>query len=187
IKHSENVLGTVDYMSPEAAVNSHNVDIRGDIYSLGATFYYCLTSSPPFPQGSMAQKLIWHQARTPKPISDFRQDVPVELTAIINKAMSKDPKDRYPTPAHLVKDIDSMSMLTGETTSSSSDHTLTKPEQWRLERAGKGLSRWLPVAAGVAFLLSILGMVMFWVAGASLATKPPAQPRIKPTVQQKSK
>src|SRR5207247_3952084 len=67
-KYDENVLGTADYLAPEQALDSHSVDIRADIYSLGATFYFCLTANPPFSEGTVAQKLIWHQNRAPKPI-----------------------------------------------------------------------------------------------------------------------
>ena len=67
-KNDENVLGTADYLAPEQALDSHTVDIRADIYSLGATFYYLLTGSAPFPEGSVAQKLIWHQNRQPRPV-----------------------------------------------------------------------------------------------------------------------
>jgi serine/threonine protein kinase len=62
-KFDENVLGTADYLAPEQAIDSHGVDIRADIYSLGATFYFCLTGRTPFNEGSVAQKLIWHQTR----------------------------------------------------------------------------------------------------------------------------
>ena len=62
-KYDENVLGTADYLAPEQALDSHTVDIRADIYSLGATFYFLLTGSAPFPEGTVAQKLIWHQNR----------------------------------------------------------------------------------------------------------------------------
>src|SRR5579871_89013 len=70
-KFDENVLGTADYLAPEQALDSHSVDIRGDIYSLGGTFYFCLTGVPPFAEGNVAQKLIWHQTRQPKPIRAF--------------------------------------------------------------------------------------------------------------------
>ena len=55
--HNETVLGTADYLSPEQALNSHNVDPRTDIYSLGCTAYFLLTGHPPFPEGSVAQRL----------------------------------------------------------------------------------------------------------------------------------
>src|SRR5437879_6064266 len=75
-KYDENVLGTADYLAPEQAIDSHSVDIRADVYGLGATFYYCLAGQLPFSEGTVAQKLIWHQTRQPKSIKTFRSDVP---------------------------------------------------------------------------------------------------------------
>ncbi len=97
-KYDENVLGTADYLAPEQALDSHSVDIRADIYSLGATFYFSLTGRTPFAEGTVAQKLIWHQTRQPKAIRSFRPDVPEELVAVIEKMMAKDPAQRYQTP-----------------------------------------------------------------------------------------
>src|SRR5262245_16028595 len=94
----ENVLGTTDYLAPEQAIDSHGVDCRADVYSLGATFYFLLTGRTPFGEGTVAQKLLWHTHRTPQPISDWRQGVPPELEAIIFKMMAKQPADRYQTP-----------------------------------------------------------------------------------------
>jgi serine/threonine protein kinase len=97
-KYDENVLGTADYLAPEQIVDSHVVDIRADIYSLGVTFFFCLTGKPLFSEGSVAQKLIWHQTRQPKPLRSVRPDVPEEFAAILEKMMAKDPSQRYPTP-----------------------------------------------------------------------------------------
>ncbi len=97
-KYDENVLGTADYLAPEQALDSHAVDIRADIYSLGATFYFCLTGRTPFAEGTVAQKLIWHQTRQPKAVRTIRPDVPEELVAILEKMMAKDPSQRYQTP-----------------------------------------------------------------------------------------
>lgn len=100
-KYDENVLGTADYLAPEQALDSHSVDIRADIYSLGATCYFILTGCTPFTEGTVAQKLIWHQTRQPKPIRQIRPEVPEGLAAIVEKMMSKNPADRYQSPADI--------------------------------------------------------------------------------------
>jgi serine/threonine protein kinase len=100
-KSDESVLGTADYLAPEQALDSHKVDIRGDIYSLGATFYFLLTGQPPFADGSVAQKLIWHQTRKPKPIRLARPDVSEAISAIQERMMAKDPGARFQTPKDL--------------------------------------------------------------------------------------
>src|SRR4051794_12182954 len=94
-KYDENVLGTADYLAPEQALDSHGVDIRADIYSLGATFYFCLTARTPFSEGTVAQKLIWHQTRQPKSVKAFRTDVPENVLAILERMMAKDPNQRF--------------------------------------------------------------------------------------------
>jgi serine/threonine protein kinase len=100
-KYDESVLGTADYLAPEQALDSHGVDIRADVYSLGATFYFCLTGQPPFNEGTVAQKLIWHQTRQPKPVRSVRADVPETVAAVIDKMMVKDRAKRYQNPAQV--------------------------------------------------------------------------------------
>ena len=102
-KYDENVLGTADYLAPEQALDSHAVDIRADIYSLGATFYFCLTGRTPFTDGSVAQKLIWHQTRQPKPIRHVRPEVPAEVAALVEKMMAKDANQRLQTPQEVAE------------------------------------------------------------------------------------
>jgi serine/threonine protein kinase len=97
-KYDENVLGTADYLAPEQVIDSHEVDIRADIYSLGATFYFCLTGRTPFGEGTTAQKLIWHQTRQVKPVRQVRADVPMAMEAVLQKMLAKDPNQRYQTP-----------------------------------------------------------------------------------------
>ena len=53
VQYDENVLGTADYLAPEQAINSHDVDARADIYSLGCAFYFLLSGHPPFPDGTL--------------------------------------------------------------------------------------------------------------------------------------
>ena len=101
-KYDENILGTADYLSPEQAVDSHNVDIRADIYSLGGTFYFMLTGHSPFPEGTIAQKLLWHQTRDPKPIRSIRPEVPQALVTVLETMLKKKMEDRYQTPLELM-------------------------------------------------------------------------------------
>ena len=97
IAHDENVLGTADYLAPEQALNSHNVDSRADIYSLGCTLYYVLTAHPPFPEGTLPQRLMKHQVEEPASILKDRPDAPADLLAICSKMMAKSPEKRYQT------------------------------------------------------------------------------------------
>jgi serine/threonine protein kinase len=97
-------LGTDDFLAPEQIVNSDDVDIRADIYSLGAAFYFLLTRQPPFPDTTLAwQKLVAHLTRRPKPIRQLRAEVPEKLAAVIEKMMAKNPWERYQTPAAVVE------------------------------------------------------------------------------------
>jgi eukaryotic-like serine/threonine-protein kinase len=102
-KYDESVLGTADYLAPEQAIDSHTVDGRADIYSLGATFYFLLSGNPPFADGTVAQKLLWHQTRAPRAIREHRPEVPEAVAAVLDKMMSKKPADRYQTPAQLAE------------------------------------------------------------------------------------
>ena len=62
------VLGSVDYLAPEQAMEGPDLDGRADIYSLGCTLYFLLTGHPPFPQGTLAQRILKHQTQEPPTI-----------------------------------------------------------------------------------------------------------------------
>lgn len=97
------VLGTADYVAPEQAIDSSAVDIRADLYSLGATFYFLLAGHPMFPEGKTAQKLLWQQMREPTPIHQLRPEVPLELSAVIHRLLRKKPDERFQHPAELLE------------------------------------------------------------------------------------
>lgn len=112
IKYDDkNVLGTADYIAPEQTRDSRNIDVRADIYGLGASFYFLLTGLPPFPEPTVAEKILGHQTRKPRAIRELRPEVPQGLTKIIDKMMAKDPKERYQTPQEIV---DALEGWTGE-------------------------------------------------------------------------
>lgn len=95
VLYNEKVMGTADYLSPEQAVNSHNVDHRADIYSLGCTLYYLIAGHPPFPEGTLAQRIAKHQREEPQDLSEIRDECPAALIRICSKMMRKNADDRY--------------------------------------------------------------------------------------------
>lgn len=92
------ILGTADYLAPEQAIDCSKVDIRADLYSLGATGYYLLTGRPPFEGEKVAHKLIAHQTKSITPVHVIRPEVPPELSAVISTLLAKKPGERFQTP-----------------------------------------------------------------------------------------
>ena len=97
------ILGTADYLSPEQASGNNDTDIRADIYSLGATFYFLLAAKAPFEDGTVSQKLLWHRTLNPMPIQLHRPDVPDGMAAILERMLAKDPRSRFETPEELAE------------------------------------------------------------------------------------
>jgi serine/threonine protein kinase len=93
--HSETVLGTADYLSPEQALNSRGVDFRADIYSLGCTLYFSLVGHAPFAEGTLAHRIAQHQSAEPQPLRKLRPEVPEDLVEACRRMMRKKPSDRY--------------------------------------------------------------------------------------------
>ena len=96
------ILGTADYLAPEQAIDCSRVDVRADIYSLGATGYFLLTGRPPFDGTRVAQKLIAHQTRPVTPAHTVRPGIPPALSAVVQRMLAKDPAERFQSPAEVV-------------------------------------------------------------------------------------
>jgi serine/threonine protein kinase/formylglycine-generating enzyme required for sulfatase activity len=100
---SGQALGTPDYIAPEQIVDAPSADIRADIYSLGATLYYLLTGRPPFHAKSLYDVYQAHISRHAEPLDGLRGDVPAELAALVAKMMTKEPAQRFQTPAEVAR------------------------------------------------------------------------------------
>jgi len=91
-------VGTADFVAPEQAINSYEVDELADVYSLGCTLYFGLAARVPFPDPSIPKKLRGHCREKPTPLEDLRPDVPERLAAISRRMMTKHPKNRLSLP-----------------------------------------------------------------------------------------
>lgn len=120
------VIGTADYVAPEQLENPHNADIRADLYSLGCTFYFLLTGHVPFPGGTLVSKLDRQRWETPTSIHQLREEVPPAVAEVVHKLMSKNPDDRFATPAEVARTLEKLAR-TGYTGTSSAP--LTNPRR----------------------------------------------------------
>lgn len=90
-------MGTIDYVSPEQAADTRQVDHRADLYSLGCTLYFLLTGNAPFEGDgfdTIVSKILAHAEEEPMPIEFYRQDVPSPIKQCMAAMMAKHPDDR---------------------------------------------------------------------------------------------
>ena len=92
-------LGTVGYMAPEQALGDRNVDARADIYAAGVVGYEIFAGVPPFTGPTEQAVLVAHLTRVAIRLDDVRRDTPAAVSATIEKAMQKEPADRFQTAA----------------------------------------------------------------------------------------
>jgi serine/threonine protein kinase len=99
------IMGTVDYLSPEQSLPGQPVTPRSDVYSLGCSLYYLLTGRPPFPVGTLAQRMQMHRSREPEAIFKLRPQVPPMLVSICERMMAKSPDDRYQSAEEVIEAV----------------------------------------------------------------------------------
>lgn len=100
------IMGTVDYMPPEQAMDAHCADQRSDIYALGCTWFFLLTGQPPYPAKSAMKKLLAHRQQS---IPNLRQHCPAaseKMQRIFERTLAKNPADRYQSAAQLMNEFE---------------------------------------------------------------------------------
>jgi serine/threonine-protein kinase len=94
-QHAGRIVGTPEYLAPEQAAGLP-VDGRSDLYSLGAVGFHCVTGRPPF-DGDVQQLLSQHLTQSPARILDVAPGTPATLAAALDRALAKDPDQRFGT------------------------------------------------------------------------------------------
>ncbi|MEO8496230.1 MAG: Hsp70 family protein, partial [Planctomycetota bacterium] len=100
------VIGTVEYMSPEQVDNSAHVDLRSDVYSLGCTLYRLLAGQPPYQGETVMATLLAHRTQPVPSIREVRSDAPEWLDSVLRRMLAKTPEDRYQSMVELIRDLE---------------------------------------------------------------------------------
>src|SRR5262245_7201530 len=99
-------IGTVGYMPPEQLAGQRDLDARADVYALAVVGYEMLAGKPPFEAPTAYDLVLAHLTEPPPPLSAAAPDVPPAVAAVIEKALSKAPDDRYRTAAEFRDALD---------------------------------------------------------------------------------
>ena len=94
-------VGTPTYMSPEQASGEREIDARADVYALGAVMYEMLAGEPPFTGPTAQAVLAKSLTETARPLDAVRPNVPGAVSAVVMKALSRIPGERYPSAAEM--------------------------------------------------------------------------------------
>ena len=105
------VMGTASYMSPEQSLALKSIDYRTDIWSLGAVLYEMIAGRVPFKGKDLVQQIIAIQEQPHTPLSKLVDYVPEQLERIVDKALAKNPDERYRTATDMLIDMRNVKRL----------------------------------------------------------------------------
>jgi serine/threonine-protein kinase len=108
LTNSGKLMGTVDYMAPEQAVNSKSADAPADIYSLGYSLYYLLAGTMAYDGVTLVEKLLAHRDQPIPSIRAIRPEVPQQLEAVFRKMVAKRIDDRYRTMSEVIAELEQL-------------------------------------------------------------------------------
>lgn len=107
------VMGTIDYMAPEQAMDTRAADARADVYSLGCTLHFLLVGRPPFQGDTLMKRLVAHRDSPIPSLKQARRDVSDELEALYKRLMAKQPGDR-PKADEVIRAVEKLPKSAGQ-------------------------------------------------------------------------
>ncbi|GAA2868685.1 Stk1 family PASTA domain-containing Ser/Thr kinase [Pseudonocardia halophobica] len=187
------VIGTAQYLSPEQA-RGEQVDARSDVYAAGCVLFELLTGEPPFTGDTPVAVAYQHVREDPRRPSDVNPQIPPSLDAVVLKALSKNPANRYQSAAEMRTDLirvrngqqplAPMVMSEDERTALLAEHTAATrrisgggrhappppPQAWEDEEPPRRTGRTVGIIVAVVAALGLIGFFAYQVLGG------PAQP-----------
>jgi len=100
------IMGTVDYMAPEQALDTKTADARADIYALGCSLFYLLTGTPTYQGDTLMKKLVAHREYPIPSLRAARPEVSEQLEAVFKKMVAKKLEDRYQTMTAVIATLE---------------------------------------------------------------------------------
>lgn len=107
LTHSGQVMGTLDYMAPEQALDARLADARSDIYSLGCTLHYLLTGSVPYRADTVTKKILAHREQPIPSLHAMRPEVPQSLDVIFRGMLAKNADQRPQSMSEVIAALQS--------------------------------------------------------------------------------
>jgi serine/threonine-protein kinase len=150
------VLGTSNYIAPEQA-SGERVDAHSDVYALGVVLYELLAGEVPFPGESFVAVAMKHLHEPAPNLLDVRRDVPLRVAAAVDRALEKDPDQRFPTMDAFAAELEAC--LAELEHGPDGDATMVIPSRQRAPRRRKQVSRW-PIGIGLLALLAVAAIVI---------------------------
>jgi serine/threonine-protein kinase len=157
------VLGTTDYVSPEQAMGE-DVDERSDVYSLGVVLYEMLTGDVPFRAETQVGVAMKHVNEPMPDVQTRRPEVSAAVASVVDRATTKDPRDRYGTVAEMVRDLEQTLEVEAARHGGTSGEATSVLDSVPAERRRLGRRRRISgpgIAAAIVVLALIAAAVIF--------------------------
>ena len=157
-------MGTAEYMAPEQA-EGKTVDARTDVYALGVVFYRMVSGRLPFTGATAVEMMKQHRFNIPEPPKNYNPELNANLSAMIEKMLAKNPKERYESMPELIRQLNRVEDQVRRAEQAAERPSAgRKPRERRAERATPSALETLPWGQiiGYGVLIALLVLLGLW-------------------------